>query len=137
MSIHIVYVGDALLQVVSGILNLLQLPWMLTLNTRPHINILLSLHLKIHFLQAWKISQWRRKASDYNFPTIKPEHNLKRVAPRTLYRVCNTVARQNSNALHLIMRGRKDESVSFIVLVVTKESQWEALSTFLKIDAQD
>lgn len=137
MSVYIVYVGDALLQVVSGILNLLQLPRMLTLNTRPHINILLSLHLKIHFLQAWKVSQWRRKVSDYNFPTTKPEHDLERDAPRTLYRICNTVARQNSNALHLIVRGSKDESVGFIVLVVTEESQWEALSTFLKIDAQD
>lgn len=52
MSVYIVYMGDALLQVISGILNLLQLPRMFILNTRSHINILLSLHLKIHFLQA-------------------------------------------------------------------------------------
>lgn len=55
MSVYIVYMGDALLQVISGILNLLQLPRMFILNTRPHINILLSLYLKIHFLQAWKL----------------------------------------------------------------------------------
>lgn len=71
------------------------------------------------------------------FLQLNPKHDLERDAPRILYRICNTVARQNSNALHLIVRGRKDESVGFIVLVVTEESQWEALSTFLKIDAQD
>lgn len=55
MSVYIVYMGDALLQMISGILNLLQFPRMFTLNTGPHINILLSLHLKIYFLQAWKL----------------------------------------------------------------------------------
>jgi len=35
------------------------------------------------------------------------------------------------------MWGCKNKSVGFIVLIITEESQWEALSTFLKIDMQD
>lgn len=43
-------------------------------------------------------------------------------APKTLYRICDAVARQNGNALHLIVRGREDKSVGFIVLIVAEES---------------
>lgn len=60
-----------------------------------------------------------------------------RDALKTLYRICNTIACQNSNTLYLIMWSGKDKSVSFIMLIVTEESQWEALSTFLKIDIRE
>lgn len=64
------------------------------------------------------------------------EHDLER-SLKIFYRICDAVACQNSNTLHLVMRSCEHKSVGFIVLIVTKESQWKALSTFLKIDTQD
>lgn len=61
------------------------------------------------------------KHESYNFTTTDLEHDLES-APKTLYRICDAVARQNGNALHLIVRGREDKSVGFIVLIVAEES---------------
>lgn len=54
------------------------------------------------------------------------------IAEKKPYRIRDTVAGENGDALDLIVRRREDESVGFIVLIVAEEGQWEALGTLLR-----